>query len=265
MGIVITDGREIYGEKRSVSTSAEEKSPLDKDFIDWLTGFVEGDGSFAIDSTISRTTFTITQKERAILDYIKDTLDMGTICFAQQGHYKYNVSTKADVTRLIDIFNGKLRLEKCQLRFKAWTEAHGRYCNTPPVTLKKNSNTDYLFNSAWFSGFIDAEGCFDAPKSGKTRKLRFSFKQKFENSIYKFPDMMIRDKKIGRTCTSAGAELYTIGSKGDIVLLIDYLNTYNLKSKKLKSYQTWLLTKEAIDTKQHIEDIHRLAMSINKH
>jgi hypothetical protein len=34
MGIVITDGREIYGEKRSVSTSAEEKSPLDKDFID---------------------------------------------------------------------------------------------------------------------------------------------------------------------------------------------------------------------------------------
>jgi len=62
--------------------------------------------------------FVITQKEENILNLIRDTLNIGGVILTKEGYYRYTVSSRPHIAFLIKVFNGKLRLNKCQVRFK---------------------------------------------------------------------------------------------------------------------------------------------------
>ena len=98
-------------------------------------------------------------------------------------------------------------------------------------------------NNAWLSGFIDAEGCFNATKikdetySLKFRvRLRFILDQKNEKEIfYKLQDFL-QSGVISNRIQVEHMFRYTSTSISSHEILIKYLQRYNLRSFKKVSF-----------------------------
>ena len=241
------------------------KKAYDSSFLDWLTGFTEGDGSFVVNYTTHRASFIITQKDPTVLYYIKNTLGFGVVYLCKDTYYRYIVSDKENLKILIDIFSGRLILKKTNQRFQQWITTYYK-CEKPIGGLPGNiSNT-----SAWLSGFIDAEGCFDAPqRSGRlTTRMRFSIKQAYEREIMeKLTDLWDKNRKIGSIQNRKHVTIYVMDSIVALNHLINYLNVYPLKSNKNIAYKKWLRVYRIIEDGSRGKDlftIRLLAQNINK-
>jgi hypothetical protein len=96
---------------------------LDEAFKNWFIGFTEGEGSFTY-TALGYPRFSITQKNKAILDVIKDTLGFGSVCI----HSKIRPDTwryAADhnwknMNTLKEIFEGNLRTDFKKKQFAFW-------------------------------------------------------------------------------------------------------------------------------------------------
>ena len=62
--------------------------------------------------------FKIHQKESKILYDIKNFLGFGSVFLSKDNYYTYNVGAKDDLIFLINLFNGKLVLQKINKRFE---------------------------------------------------------------------------------------------------------------------------------------------------
>jgi len=118
----------------------------------------------------SRHDFIITQKDPQVLYKIKTVLGFGSVkryANNKQGtfHYRYVVSDIDGIFKLMQIFNGRLILTKTRLRY---TECFKSFFTRPDVILK-GYTLDFIeptcqcsLKDAWLSGFVDADGCFNA-------------------------------------------------------------------------------------------------------
>jgi hypothetical protein len=75
-------------------------------FLEWLVGFTEGDGCFVIKKPWlkkkdRRLTFSIAQKDRVVLDFIKESLGFGNVSRLKIGHFRYDVYKISEVRLLI--------------------------------------------------------------------------------------------------------------------------------------------------------------------
>lgn len=97
-------------------------------FLEWLIGFTEGGGSFLVHSRTGQVRFQITQSYRdvRILYYVRDTLGFGSVGVqdAQNNTWKFGVSDKTNLKKIIALFNGNLVLEKNRVRFAAFFAAY---------------------------------------------------------------------------------------------------------------------------------------------
>lgn len=153
---------------------------IDQSWLERFVGFSEGDGSWIISN--SRLFFVITQKEVAILHHIKETLGFGVVTEDAGGVGRYTVSHKSHILLLIYLFSGNLVLSKRLTQFNNWVSFFNSLHGTN-LALQKNALCLTL-NSAWLSGFTDAEGCFNVnivPRSasivGFRTTLRFAFQR----------------------------------------------------------------------------------------
>ena len=87
-------------------------------FIAWFVGFTEGDGSFEVDYQTNRVSFTITQKDPKVLYFIKKKIGFGKVYLCKDTYYRYMVSNRQNLTYLIGIFSGQLRLAKTKEIFQ---------------------------------------------------------------------------------------------------------------------------------------------------
>lgn len=187
----------------------QHKKSISNDFVEWFIGFTEGDGSFIVAkyknkngsiATYARHFFILNQKDPKALYKIRKNLGFGTIkkyydkkqatCY-----YRYIVSDIDGIQRLIQIFNGNLVLNKTQQRFILWLNAFNQRPSARSAICKKKNQVNNLttvstnsllsLNSAWLSGFIDAEGCFfiHYNKRRNYLYLRFIIDQKDEYLI----------------------------------------------------------------------------------
>lgn len=156
--------------------------------LEWVIGFVEGDGSFIVnaDGTLN---FQITQSvtDVEILHRIRKILGFGSVR-VQDGNkdfptWKYAVTGGVNLKRIIQLFNGNLVLEKSYLRFAAFVAGFNRKYRDE-ISLVPVRQTPSV-NTAWLSGFTDAEGCFtvsitDRPSARKQYQVhgRFILAQK---------------------------------------------------------------------------------------
>jgi hypothetical protein len=240
------------------------KKTIDKHFLEWFIGFSEGDGTFIVsynkDATAThnllsnkdlivssqavstpRLFFIINQKEEKILHNIRTCLGFGKVSKYIE-YSRFIVADRSNIDRLISIFNGNLLLNKCNNRFTSWLEARNSY-SVDKIEYKPSNQEIYFGDNSWLSGFIDAEGCFNASKRKDKRysigyrvRLRFILDQKNERSL------LVKVKQLldsGVISERKEIELMYRFSSTSILShekLIEYLKSYPLRTFKKVSY-----------------------------
>lgn len=188
-------------------------------FNTWFTGFFEGDGSFNINTNNSRCSLVINQKDSKVLIFIKNELKVGNIK-KYDGYYRWVVSKKKELFKVILILNGSLILNKTNNKLKKWIYNYNIYYNL-------NSKDEYFIsykgpsvfniNNSWLAGFIDAEGCFNVRIVNLKKK-----KLEIINLIPEF-----QNKSLGSSLQSREeVELLSLSSKS----LLKKIKTINLKT-----------------------------------
>lgn len=251
-----------------ILTHPEHIKSFDPKFLEWFVGFSEGDGSFVKWAKTNKISFTITQKDPKVLYYIRKMLGFGGIYKCKDNYYRYIVSDKNNLQHLIKIFNqGNLILSKTNKRFQEWIEAYSVYYSESKIELVPQKFCISLGN-AWFSGFIDAEGCFSASqRSGRsTYRMRFTLKQKGESEIFKQFKGLWGPVKID-LLHKDDIVILNMDTLKSLKILIQYLNQYPLHSNKNIAFNKWLKLFRVVEDGgrgKSYEEIKAMAQNINK-
>lgn len=240
-------------------------SEIDPNWLGWFVGFTEGDGYMGKDN--SGLVFVITQKESKILFDIKNTLKFGNVK-TFEGFSRYMVHGKEEILLLFHIFNGNLHILPRINQLLVWADwLNEKYTDNHLKVVTKT--VELSFDNSWFSGFIDAEGCFNiyVAKNSNSVTLRFIVDQKngllFFNSLKNLVGSgSIYSRKNNNI-------RYTASNLINLILIINYLNQFPLKSKKYMAFNKWLIVYNKVIKKEHktndgFLEIKRLSVLINK-
>jgi Proton-conducting membrane transporter/NADH-Ubiquinone oxidoreductase (complex I), chain 5 N-terminus/LAGLIDADG endonuclease len=239
----------------------------------WLIGFAEGDGHFGIDKR-GYLVFKINQssKDAQILFYIKKSLEFGSVSVQSTTNntHQFRVRDKDNLIKIINIFNGNLIIKAKVLQFKLFLQAFNAKYKTN-INLIDKINKVSLYNG-WLSGFTDAEGCFTCSTylNKTTNKhivtVRYIISQKdeieFSSSLANLINGYVSYLK-------SYSGYNTVVNSTKLSVIIKYLNSFPLKTKKHISYIRWLKVHKLVINKEHlnregIEKIKCLIKFINK-
>jgi hypothetical protein len=234
------------------------KKGVDTGFLEWLVGFVEGDGTFCYrlsTPTLSpkrmRFLFQICQKDPKVLHKIRTGLGFGTV--RQSGdeltrHWRYTVEDRRGVQRIMALFNGNLILPKRRRQFADWVNQAAQI-HHPSLVLKSSSGPIVSLYTGWLSGFIDAEGCFYAnfttPSRRSTLSARLTQKMHITQKdvccdkrvLAEIGLLLQSDAKVS-LAKSPDCHRIEISSLQSHGLLIDYLKSFPLHQKAV-IYKRW--------------------------
>jgi len=237
------------------------------DFLIWLIGFTEGDGSFVC-TTRGEVHFVIVQHsgDIQVLQHIKDNLGFGKIYKQGNRAHRYIVQDKKNLLHIINIFNGNLVFSKRRAQFEKFVECFNKHYNMDIKVLP--SNVSPLLSDAWLSGLIDSEGCFNVSVVSRPEvRIRFIVSQIGEDivlgSIMRLFNAGRLEFNRSNNCTS-----FVISSPNSLLQVVSYLSVYPLRSRKHTSYTRWvhvlglMLTGKQL-TNDGREEIQRLSRLIN--
>jgi len=240
---------------------------ISDNWLTWFIGFTEGDGAILV--TKNKPYFVITQKEEEILHHIHKVLGIGYV--NNFGKFsRFMVFSKKDIAVLISIFNGNIFLNKRKIQLNKWLE----------ITNTSQIDNKYVpsLQDGWISGLIDAEGCFNitlfkrkAMALGYQVKLRFMIDQSYSlnEMIYlkQVLNLILTHRKLKKGAIGNMHRIET-SSFNKLPLIINYINTFNLKTKKRESFDKWLeaynmtLNKEHLN-QQGLDKIRTLSKRVN--
>ena len=164
------------------------------EFLTWLIGFSEGDGSF-VKSKRGDLYFVIVQdtRDKQVLDFIQQELNMGKVIVQGKTTSRFIIQDKLGLYLISLIFNGNIRTPDKLRSFNEFLEAlntsihktRGRalsklyqfglnkdiYENIEPFSNTKEITLD----DAWLIGFIDAEGCFHVSLASNSNNFKLLF------------------------------------------------------------------------------------------
>ena len=239
---------------------------IDQNWLIWFIGFVEGDG--AILTFNNRLQFVVTQKERKILDEIKDNLGFGRIKHFtstknKNEFHRFIVDNNENILILTHLFNGNFILKHRQSQLEFWINVlNSKNLNKEDNQIELlNNNLMPTLKDSWISGFTDAEGCFNINITSRKDTVtgyrivpRFFLDQKnaFEtlNNIHNLFNF-------GRVSLRSGTQnvyRYSVDSFKSLEPVINYFNTYPLKTKKQISFLNWSKVYNMLLNKEHLTD-----------
>lgn len=218
------------------------------DFLIWLIGFVEGDGSFVISH--NKVYFDLTQdlKDIHLLYEIKYVLGFGKILTRTNEHRNvgvFYITGKQNFIRLAHLFNGNLITNHKKQQFKAWLNVLNKQYDQQIEAV--DSNIPLSFDNSWLSGFIDAEGCFQArvkrchtSRSGKNLLIDFTIAQKQSDVLILIRNLFgIQAESNIRFDPSWKGYVFHLSNKKLLVYLVVYLQRFCLKTKKHVDFTMW--------------------------
>lgn len=288
-----------FSEYTKVKPSHIQK--IDIAFLEWFIGFVEGDGSFIVGTSTGKKrktiSFCINQKDSKLMYKIKKKLGFGIVTtFVQNNetYHRYAVYTIQNIIRLIHLFNGNLLLNKVNTRFKLWlNEFNTLYSDSVTLSthipiLHQSCQSTLSLNSAWLSGFTDAEGGFYASLTKQTNlklqyrlRMKFYITQKYELEVLKNIVKLIHQNSNQSNDTSFDSVRYISNFKLDFYRLeisthayvlrtIAYFEKYQLQGKKHIVFNRWkriylnkdILKKQASSSEKAFTRFKRLVSSV---
>jgi len=255
------------------SETTRETIKIDNTFKSWLIGFAEGDGYFGVDKR-GYLTFKLTQSttDCQVLFFIKKSLGFGSVSLQSKSSntHQYRVRDKNNLINIINIFNGNLITKAKIAQFKDFLKAFNSKYNTDITFIECNKKV--TLDNAWLSGFTDAEGCFtsSASLSKATNKhivtVRYIVSQKNDIEFSQYLAGLINGYL---TYIKSYDGYNTVVNHSKLNIIINYIESYPLKTKKHVSYLRWLKVYELVKSKHHhntngIEKIKSLIKLINK-
>lgn len=225
-------------------------------FLTWLIGFTEGDGSFVVTKTKTNLQFVITQstEDIAILNYIRDNLGFGSVIPQGKRTSRYVVQDLSNLYLIILLFNGNIVLPTRKKNFINFLDnfnqkvvkgkkksifLNGDRSTIAPVEYQVSEILPSLSNS-WLTGFTDAEGCFTVSflKFSNAFRLRYIISQKGDSNLPILSKLIL--------LFNAGAlEAHSVKSNYSYILsgvkacynIYDYFYNFPLKTKKKTSFE----------------------------
>jgi hypothetical protein len=157
---------------------------------------------------------------------------------------RYTVSNRKHILLLIYLFSGNLVLSKRLTQFNTMVTAFNSITGS---CLALCFNTVSLtLDSAWLSGFADAESCFNvsirvrsAAIVGFRTTLRFVLDQQFEEEILLLIATLFGTGHVALRSGTNSVYRLTIDSFQHIPTLIEYFSKFPLKTWKRDSYERW--------------------------
>ena len=252
------------------------------EFLSWFVGFAEGDGSFT-KATRGDIYFVITQdtRDKQVLDYIKEQLNMGTVIKQGKTTSRYIIQDKLSLYLIALIFNGEIRMPDKLTHFNVWLEALNRkvtdLINSRKLSKFGYKNADNLFekiqpelkvkpmnlDDMWFIGFVDAEGCFHVSFSKKDNgySILFELCQKGVNNldVLKQWNDYFKTGKIRKHSLGQDIWCYLVSGINDTKCLIEYFDKfeYTFLTKKYNSYIVWKILHAKLINKEHLNPLSR--------
>jgi hypothetical protein len=248
------------------------------EFLSWLIGFTEGDGSFVMIKRNKSATFVITQsiQDLQILDLIKERLGFGKVHKQGKRTSRYIVQDRSGLYILYSLFNGNLIFPSRKVQFKKWVEWGGL------GTLKKNkkkfssSSSDAFLDcvinreilpsldNGWISGLTDSEGCFTASFLSKSTafRLRFILSQKGDLNLpvlSRFIELFQGGALEAHSIK--GNYSYILSGGKNSYKIYRYFSEHPLRTKKAESFNLWRSLHVEIFQKNHLLPERRAILS----
>lgn len=257
------------------------EKPVSRDFLEWFVGFCEGNGCLTV-SNRKDLSFVITQSSShvQVLEYIQKTLGFGSVIKQGEHTHRFVIQNLKDFSKILSILNGNLMLPSRQ---KQLTEFLKVYNQKVDKQTKRNNNQlsviepkpfksePSVFN-AWFSGFIDAEGCFSVSflKGSHTFRIGCVVSQKGSENLPLLSSLLFLFNT-GAIEKHSQPNTYTFVISGakNCLKIYSYFDQFPLRTKKAQSFSLWKEVHEAILQQNHLDDKVRLiliekAKQINK-
>ena len=135
------------------------QSPSDE-FLYWLIGFAEGDGSFVVTQR-KNLNFVLIQGEanKKVLERVLFELGLGHILKQGPRVWRLIIQKKEELELIILLFNGFIVLPSRKTQFQLFLETYNAKPFDLPIKYINNPNLPSL-NNTWLLGFVEAEGCF---------------------------------------------------------------------------------------------------------
>lgn len=211
----------------------------------WFTGFWEGDGSLVTRRKHEKSPeiiLNLYQKDKSILEKIQHYYKRGKIYQRKGSVPMYSVSKQEDIAFFLGVLEGKIHTKK---RLHTYTKTVQDFSALfYPLPFVQDMPCVSL-ESAWLSGFTDAEGCFYMKPCKKRYVVRFEFSlsQKNERVLLNKIMHFLEVGTIHMHKPTQAEKLQVVGAK-HMKILGRYFEKYPLQSLKKEEYVFW---KKAVD------------------
>lgn len=242
----------------------------DFEFLTWLIGFVEGDGSFIV-AKRGDISFVITQDSRDIqvLNIIQDVLGFGKVIKQGQSTSRYVVQDKKGLYLICLLFNKNMVSPQKLKSFSKFLSAFNAYAGKGTLRFKpvnfSNSTVKPALKDAWLAGFTDSEGCFSVSIYSNSNRysILFDLAQKGEENK-EILELFVTLFNVGKIYKHSNkfTYYYRVNGLSDTAKLFNYFDTYELRTKKLKSYILWRDLHKKINDKQHLDPTLRYSLKV---
>lgn len=262
-------------------------NPAPNNFISYLTGLIEGDGSIIVPKNERSSKGKINYPSIQIVFHLKN-LPLALLIQKNLGHgslqrkkgvnaYVLYINNQEGILKLVNLLNGNMRTPKIFSLFNLIDWLNNK---KPELNLTKLPLKAYLNDDAWLSGIIESDGHFSVrtTMTGKFPKIECKFelsqRQKdhlghsnelFLESIAKFLNTSL--KNIRENTTNPQYRLRTTNLESNLIL-INYLNKYPLFGSKYLDYNDWkeilsLFNPRFKYSQENIDKVFKLKSNMN--
>jgi LAGLIDADG endonuclease len=257
-----------------------------EDFSFYLTGLIEGDGTIYVPKVERSIKGKLNYPSVQIVFDLRD-FPLAQVIQQRLGHgsltrkkgvnaYVLTINNYEGILLIVSLINGCFKTPKISSLHKLIDWINNKY----NLSIDKKEINNNIFNNAWLSGFIDADGHFSVRTTLNTKYPRIECKfelvqRKVDHNnndnyyfLKKIADLLYSDvKPIRITKPHPEYRVRTTSLKGNYAL-IKYLDKYPLYSSKYLNYLDWLLVlnyfiNKEQTKKESIEKIVKIKLRMN--
>jgi len=232
----------------------------------YLAGLIDGEGHF---SKIPQLVLVFSSPDAFLAYYLKEKLVYANVKKVKNKNaYILIVSKKEGLLKVINLINGKIRLED---RFDQIINNVINNDKYKDINFFLNTSND--FSNHWLAGFTDADGSFQIKIINRSTRVRPEIRLNYQ--IDQKKDLILKNIKSflgGNIGYRKSQDRYYYGSTsfGSAKNVIQYFDKYHLQSRKYLSYLRWRKVYFFLQNKEHLNDkgltkILRIKSLLNKH